>query len=39
VYSEGRKVFSEDYTDIRANVKLDPAVFDVEKFGNTHWEK
>ena len=39
VYSEGRKVFSEDYSDIRANVKLDPEVFDPQKFGSTHWEK
>jgi len=39
VYSEGKKVFSEDYSDIQANVKLDPAVFDPEKFGTTHWEK
>ena len=39
VYSEGKKVFSEDYTDIQANVKLDPATFDAEKFGSTHWEK
>jgi len=35
----GRKVFSEDYSDIQANVKLDPAVFDPEKFSTTHWEK
>lgn len=39
VYAEGKKVFSEDYSDIRANVKLDPGVFDPEKFGATHWEK
>lgn len=39
VYSEGRKVFSEDYSEIQANVKLDPAVFDPQKFGTTHWEK
>jgi outer membrane lipoprotein-sorting protein len=39
VYSEGRKVFSEDYSDIQANVKLDPAVFDPQKFASTHWEK
>lgn len=39
VYADGRKVFSEDYSDIRANVKLDPGVFDPEKFGVTHWEK
>lgn len=39
VYSEGKKVFSEDYSDIQANVKLDPAVFDPEKFGSTHWRR
>ena len=39
VYSEGRKVFSEEYSDIQANVKLDPAVFDPAKFSATHWEK
>jgi len=39
VYSEGRKVFSEDYTEIRANVKLDPETFDPQKFATTHWEK
>ena len=39
VYAGGRKVFSEDYSDIRANVQLDPGVFDPEKFRATHWEK
>ena len=39
VYSEGRKVFSEDYSDIQVNVKLETAVFDPEKFSTTHWEK
>jgi hypothetical protein len=39
VYSEGRKVFSEDYSEIRANVKLDPEAFDPQKFATTHWEK
>jgi hypothetical protein len=39
VYSDGKKVFSEDYTDIRANVKLAPAVFDPQQFSTTHWEK
>jgi hypothetical protein len=39
VYSDGKKVFSEDYSDIQANVKLDPAVFDPEKFDSAHWEK
>ena len=39
VYSEDKKVFSEEYSDIQANVKLDPATFDPEKFATTHWEK
>ncbi len=39
VYSDGKKVFSEDYSDIQANVKLEPAVFDPERFSTTHWEK
>jgi len=39
VYSEGRKVFSEDYSEILADVKLDPGTFDPERFATTHWEK
>ena len=39
VWSEGKKVFSEDYTDIEPNVKLPEGVFDAEKFAATHWEK
>jgi hypothetical protein len=39
VYSDGKKVFSEDYSDIRANVKLGPRVFDAQRFSTTHWEK
>ena len=39
VYSEGKKVFSEDYSEIQANVKLQPGTFDPEKFSATHWEK
>jgi outer membrane lipoprotein-sorting protein len=39
VYSEGKKVFSEDYSEIRANVTLDPGVFDPAQFSTTHWEK
>jgi outer membrane lipoprotein-sorting protein len=38
VYSEGKKVFSEDYTDIQANAKLPPGVFDPQQFASTHWE-
>ena len=39
VHSENKLVFSEDYTDILANVKLTPAVFDPQQFSSTHWEK
>ena len=39
VWSEGKKVFSEDYTDIQANVKLAPGAFDPQQFAATHWEK
>ena len=39
VYADGKKVFSEDYSDIQANVTLDPGTFDAEKFATTHWEK
>jgi len=30
--TDGKKVFSESYTDIKANPKLDPALFDTQKF-------
>jgi len=36
---EGKKVFSEEYSDIEANVKLDPATFESKLFNSTHWEK
>jgi len=39
VYSDGRKVFSEDYSEIRANVRLAPAMWDPQQFSTTHWEK
>jgi hypothetical protein len=39
VHSEGKLVFSEDYTDIQANVKLPQAAFDPAQFSTTHWEK
>jgi outer membrane lipoprotein-sorting protein len=32
-------VFSEEYSDIQAGVKLDPATFDAGQFSSTHWEK
>jgi outer membrane lipoprotein-sorting protein len=39
VYVDEKKVFSEDYSDIQCNAKLDPATFDPKKFSSTHWEK
>jgi outer membrane lipoprotein-sorting protein len=39
VYSDDKMVFSEDYTDIQTNAKLDPAAYDPQQFGTTHWEK
>jgi hypothetical protein len=39
VHSEDKLVFSEDYTEIQANAKLSPAVFDPAQFSTTHWEK
>jgi hypothetical protein len=38
VYSDGKKVFTEDYSDIQANVKLPAGVFDPQQFASTHWE-
>jgi outer membrane lipoprotein-sorting protein len=39
VHVEDRMTFSEEYSDIQGNVKLDPAVFDPKQFDSTHWEK
>lgn len=39
VYLDGKKVFSEEYTEIKGDVKLDPAVFDPKQFTSAHWEK
>lgn len=39
VWSEGKMVFTEDYTDIAANVKLAPGTFDPQQYSATHWEK
>jgi hypothetical protein len=39
VYLDGKKVFSEEYTEIKSDVKLDPAVFDPKQFTSAHWEK
>ena len=39
VHVDGKMIFSEEYSDIQANVKLAPAVFDPAQFSSTHWEK
>ncbi len=39
VHSEGKLVFSEEYSEISANPKLDPAIFDPQQFATHHWEK
>jgi hypothetical protein len=39
VHSGDKLVFSEDYTEIQGNVKLDAGVFDPKQFNATHWEK
>jgi hypothetical protein len=39
VHVDDKMVFSEDYSDILCNVKLDPGTFDPKQFSATHWEK
>jgi hypothetical protein len=39
VHAGNQMVFSEEYSDIQANVKLEPAVFDPSRFNSTHWER
>jgi len=39
VHVDDKMVFSEDYTDILCNAKLDPGTFDPKQFNSTHWEK
>ncbi len=34
-YVDGKNVFNEDYFDIKANAKFDPALFDPKKFNDT----
>jgi outer membrane lipoprotein-sorting protein len=38
-YVDGKLVFTEEYSEIEANPKLDAAVFDAKQFGTAHWEK
>jgi hypothetical protein len=39
VHVDDKIVFSEDYTDIQCNTKLDAGTFDPRQFSATHWEK
>lgn len=39
MYVDGKEVFSEEYSDIQINPKLDPAIFDPKQFAAQHWEK
>jgi outer membrane lipoprotein-sorting protein len=39
VFADDKKVFSEEYSDIQANPKLDSGVFDPKLFTTNHWEK
>lgn len=34
-YVDGKNIFNEDYFDIKANAKFDPALFDPKKFNET----
>jgi outer membrane lipoprotein-sorting protein len=35
----GKNAFSEEYSEIQTNPKLDPAIFDPRQFNSQHWEK
>lgn len=39
VYVDDKRIFSEEYSDIQCNVKLDPGTFDPKQVTSTHWEK
>jgi outer membrane lipoprotein-sorting protein len=39
LYLNGKEVFTEEYSDIQANPKLNAAMFDPAQFSATHWEK
>jgi outer membrane lipoprotein-sorting protein len=39
VYVDDKKVFSEEYSDMQNNAKLDAATFDPKQYSSTHWEK
>ncbi len=35
----GKNVFTEEYSEIQTNPKLDRAIFDPRQFNSQHWEK
>jgi outer membrane lipoprotein-sorting protein len=37
--SDDKIVFTEDYTDVQGNAKLDSGTWDPKQFNTTHWEK
>jgi outer membrane lipoprotein-sorting protein len=39
LYIDRQEVFSEEYSDIQANPKLNSAIFDPKQFTSQHWEK
>ena len=39
MYIDGKEVFSEEYSDIQIDVKLNPAIFDPKQFTTAHWER
>jgi hypothetical protein len=36
---DGKVVTTEEYSDLRANVALDPKLFDPQYFGTVHWKE
>ena len=38
-FVDGRNVFSEEYSEIVANPKLDHAIFDPQQYASHYWEK
>lgn len=39
LFVDGQNVFSEEYSEIKTNPKLDAVVFDPKQFSSQHWEK
>jgi outer membrane lipoprotein-sorting protein len=39
VHVDDKTVFTEDYSEIQVDAKLDPGVFDPKQFNSTHWER